>query len=164
MPNVPVRISLQLTDSRGGGGTFLVHASVSDASTLSEANAAIGTLATAFQTVSNAGIKDGSFTLLNSAVAADAGVPSDIAAGSVWDFSNAALIARTYGLLVPSIKDALIESNGTIDITATVQAAFVASMLDAVLGGTYTDSDYLDLVEGLDAFLVSRKRKRRLRP
>jgi len=164
MANVPARISLQLTDSRGGGGTFLAHASVSDASTLAEANTAIGTLATAFSTVSDSGIKDGSFTLLNSDVAVAAGANSDISAGAVFDFSNAALIARTYGLLVPAFLPSLIESNGTIDITATVQAAFVASMLDAVLGGTYTDSDYLDLVGGLDAFLSNRKRKRRLRP
>jgi hypothetical protein len=164
MASVPARLSLQLTDSRGGGGTFLAHASVDDASTLADANTALGSFATMFRTVSNAGIKDGTFTLLNSAVAVDAGASSDISAGAVFDFSNAALLPRTYGQLIPSFLPSLIESNGTIDITATVQAAFVASMLGTVLGGSYTDSDYLDLVDGLDAFLSSRKRRRRLRP
>ena len=158
------RLSLQLTDARGGGGTFLVHAAVDDTSTLAAANTALATLATAFSTVSTAGIKQGEFTLINKAIAAAPGADADISAGAVFDFSNAALAPRTYGQNVPSFLDSLIESNGTIDITATVQAAFVASMLDAVLGGTYTDADYLDLVEGLDAFLSSRKRRRRLRP
>lgn len=164
MAIVPARLSLQLTDSRGGGGTFLAHASVSDASTLAEVNTALGTFAAMFGTVSNAGIKDGSFTLLNKAVATEPDPASNISDGAVFDFSNAALVSKTYGQLIPSFLPSLVESNGTIDITATVQAAFIASMLDAVLGGNYTDSDYLDLVEGLDAFLSSRKRRRRLRP
>jgi hypothetical protein len=160
----PARFSLQLTDKRGGGGTFLVHAAVDDGSTLVGVNLALATLATAFSTVSTAGIKAGEFTLVNKAIATDPGSDADIAAGAVFDFSNAALTPRTYGQNVPSFLDSLIESNGTIDITATVQAAFVTSMLAAVLGGTYTDSEYLDLVEGLDAFLSNRKRRRRLRP
>jgi len=157
-------MSLQLNDSRGGGGTFLVHAAVSDGSTLAQAGTALGTLATALATVSSAGIKQGEFSLINKAIATAPGVDADISSGAVFDFSNAALAPKTYGQLVPSFLDSLIASNGTIDITATVQAAFVSSMLAAVLGGTYTDSDYLDLVEGLDAFLSSRKRRRRLRP
>lgn len=164
MAIIPARLSLQLNDARGGGGTFLVHAAVSDASTLAEASTALGTLATAFATVSSAGIKQGEFTLLNKAIATVSGADADISSGAVFDFSNAALAPKTYGQLVPSFLDSLIASNGTIDITATVQASFVSSMLAAVLGGTYTDSDYLDLVEGLDAFLTSRKRRRRLRP
>lgn len=162
----PARIGLELYDSKGGGGTFLLHASVDDASTLAAANTAVGTAATMLRTVSNAGIKAGSFTLLNQVVAVapdDSTFQSDIGYGSVFDFSNAALIARTYGQLVPSFLPSLVESNGTIDITAAVQAAFVASMLDAVLGGNYTDSDFLDLVDGLDAFRTNRKLRRRLR-
>ncbi len=163
MAIVPARLSLSLTDTRGGGGTFLLHALVSDASTLAEANTALGTLATAFSTVSTAGIKDGQFTLINKTIAADPGSDADIGAGATFDFSNAAITPRTYGLLVPSFLDSLIETNGTIDITATVQAAFISSILAAVLGGGATDANWLDLVAGLDAFLSNRKRKRRLR-
>ncbi len=164
MAIVPARMSLQLYDDRGGGGTFLVHASVSDASTLAAANTALATLATAFATVSTAGIKQGEFALLNKAIATSPGADSNISAGAVFDFSNAALISRTYGMNIPSFLDSLIATDGTINISATVQAAFITSMLDAVLGGGLTDADYLDLVAGLDAFLSNRKRRRRLRP
>jgi hypothetical protein len=167
MAIVPARIGLELYDSKGGGGTFLLHASVSDGSLLSAANGAVATAATMLGTVSNAGIKQGTFTLINKAVAVapdDSVTQSDIGYGAVFDFSNAALISRTYGQLVSSFLPSLVASNGTIDITASVQAAFVASMLAAVLGGNYTDSDYLDLVEGLDAFRTNRKLRRRLRP
>lgn len=164
MAIVPARISLELTDSRGGGGTFLLHATVSDASTLAAANTAVATAATMFRTVSNAGIKAGSLTLLNSAVAVDADAGSDISSGAVFDFANAALLPRTYGQLIGSFLPSLIEPDGTINIASTVQAAFVTSMLDAVLGGGYTDAEFLDLTDGLDAFLSSRKRRRRLRP
>lgn len=164
MAIVPARMSLSLTDSRGGGGNFLLHALVSDASTLAQANTALADLATTFGTVSDAGIKEGQFTLINKAIAADPASDADIGAGAVFDFSNAALTPRTYGLNVPSFLDSLIETNGSINIAGTVQAAFIASILAAVLGGGATDANYLDLVEGLDAFLSNRKRKRRLRP
>jgi hypothetical protein len=167
MAIVPARIGLELYDSKGGGGTFLLHASVSDASTLSGANTAVATAATMLRTVSNAGIKQGNFTLLNKAVAVapdDTTYQSDIGFGAVFNFSNADLISRTYGQLVSSFLPNLVESNGSIDITATVQAAFIVSMLDAVLGGNYTDSGYSDLTGGLDAFRTNRKLRRRLRP
>lgn len=167
MAIVPARIGLELYDSKGGGGTFLLHAKVDDTSTLAAANTAVATAKTMFRTVSNAGIKQGTFTLLNSAVAVspdDSSFQSDIGYGAVYDFSNAALTPLTYGQLISSYLPSLVESNGSIDITATVQAAFVASMLDAVLGGNYTDGRFLDLVEGLDAFRTNRKLRRRLRP
>jgi hypothetical protein len=167
MANVPARIGLELYDSKGGGGNFLLHAIVSDASALSAANTAIATAATMFGTVSNAGIKSGTFTLINDAVAVapdDSITQSDIGYGAVYDFRNASLVPRTYGQLVSSYLPSLVESNGTIDITATVQAAFVTSMLAAVLGGGYTDSDFVDLVAGIDAFRTNRKLRRRLRP
>lgn len=162
MAIVPARMSLSLYDDRGGGGTFLVHSTVSDASTLAQANTALAALATAFGTVSDAHIKDGAFTLLNSDIATDTGTDSNIGEGAVFDFQNAALIPRVYGMNVPSFLDSLIGAGGVIDITTGVPAAFVASMLAAVLGGGLTDADYLDLTGGLDAFLSNRKRRRRI--
>lgn len=163
MAIVPARISLQLYDSKGGGGTALAHVAVSDASTLAAAKTAVGTFATAFSTLSDAGIKDGTFTLLDGSVAVAPASDVEIGVGAMFDFSNAALIPRTYGMLISAFKADLIAANGTIDITTGDPAAFVASLLDAVLGGTYTDADYLDLVEGLDAFRTNRKLRRRLR-
>lgn len=165
MAIVPARISLSLYDDRGGGGTFLTHVLASDALTLANANAAIADTATAFSTVSTAGIKDGSFSLVNLAVANEpAGyADSNIGAGAVFDFSNGSF-PTTFGLNVPSFLDSLILPNGTIDITAGASAAFVATMIGAVLGGHYASAAYLANLAGLDAFLSNRKRKRRVRP
>jgi hypothetical protein len=164
MALVPARISLQLYDNKGGGGTALAHADVSDASTLAAAKTAVGTFATAFSTLSDAGIKEGSFALLDQSVAVAPASDVEIGVGAVFDFSNAALLPRTYGMLISAFKAALVGPDGKIDITTGAPAAFIVSMLDAVLGGTFTDADYLDLVEGLDAFRTNRKLRRRLRP
>jgi hypothetical protein len=161
MAIVPARMSLSLSDSRGGGGTFLVHALVSDASTIAQAKTAVDDLAAAFNTVSTAGVEVGTFSLLSIGGASDPGADSDISAGAVFDFSNAALVPGTYGLNVPSFLDSLIASDGTIDVGAGASAAFAASILAGVLGGGITDSSYLDLVDILDAFLSSRKRRKR---
>ena len=99
MTMVPGRISLQLYDTKGGGGTALAHVAVSDASTLAAANTAVGTFATAFSTLSDAGIKEGTFTLLTKAVAAAPASDVEIGVGAVFDFSNAAIISRTSDLL-----------------------------------------------------------------
>jgi hypothetical protein len=164
MATKPARMSFSLYDGIGGGGTFLLHMLVDDGQTLAAANTALGTIAAALSTVSTAGIKNAQFSLINSAVAADPGSDADIAAGAVFDFADASLVPGTYGLLVPSFLDSLILPNGTIDITATVQAAFIASILAAVLGGGVTDAKYLDLVEATNAFRTSRKLRRRIRP
>lgn len=164
MAMVPARMSLSLYDDIGGGGTFLLHALVSDASTLAQANTALGTLATALGTVSSAGIKTASFQLINDAVAADPGSDANIGSGAVFDFLDAALIPGTYGLLVPSFLDSLIGTGGTIDITGTVQAAFIASILATILGGGATDQKYLDLTDCTNAFRTNRKLRKRVRP
>lgn len=163
MAIVPARISLQLVDSRGGGGTFLTHLLCSDALTIANAASAIAATATAFSTVSDAGIKQGEFSLIDTSVAAEPGADADISAGAVFDFSNASN-PSTSGLFVGSFLDSLIESNGTIDITSGASAAFVATMIGAVLGGHYANAQYVANLAGLDAFLSSRKRKRRVRP
>lgn len=160
MAIVTARLSFSLLDNRGGRGNFLRHMTVSDASTLAAVNTAIGVEATNFATVSSAGIKVAEFTLINDAVATDATVPSNISAGAVVDYANAALVTRTYGQLVPSFLPSLISADGTIDISAGATAAFIAAEIAETLGGQLTDSDYLDLIDGLRAFQSDRKRKR----
>lgn len=163
MANVEGRISLQVDDDRGGGGTFLVHVLVPEAETLTAANTAMASLATLLATVSNAGIKQAEFSVVNRAVSSAAGSDSNVGAGAVFDFSNGAN-PSTYGLFVPSFLSTLIESNGTIDITGTDQAAFIAALVGAVMGGTYTNAQYIPNLAGLDAFLSNRKRRKRVRP
>jgi len=167
MALVPARLSLALYDSQGGGGTALAHAIVADTNTLAAANTALESFATQFLTISNAGIKEGTFTLLNKTVAVapdDSTYPSDIGYGAVIDFGNAALIQRTYGFLVSSFLRNLVSSDGTIDITTGAVSAFIADMVAAVLGGNYTDADFSDLTGGLDGFRTNRKLRKRLRP
>lgn len=159
------RISIQLYDDRGGGGTFLVHCNVSDAVTVTGLNAAIAAVVAALATVSTAGVKVGEFSLINSAVAGEPSgfADSNISAGAVFDFANASN-PTTYGLNVPSFLDSLISPDGTIDVTATVQAAFAASMIGSGIGVTPANSQWIANSAVLAAFLSDRKRKRRLRP
>lgn len=163
MANVEGRISLSVTDDRGGGGTFLVHVLVPEAQTLTAANTAIGNLATLLATVSDVGIKEASFSLVETDADVAAGTDSNVGAGAVFDFNNSAN-PSTYGLFIPSFKPALISPDGSIDITGTEMAAFGAALTGAVMGGTYTNAQYIPNHEPLDAFLSNRKRKRRLRP
>lgn len=163
MALVPARLSLSVTDDRGGGGTFLTHVNADDTLTIAAAATAIGTLATLLGTVSNAGIKVGEFALIDVGVAADPGADSNVGAGAVFDFSNTVNPA-TFGQFVPSFLPSLISADGTIDITTGASAAFVAAMIGAVLGGRYTNNSYVANNAGLDAFLTNRKRRKRVRP
>jgi hypothetical protein len=162
MPLVPARISLSVYDGIGGGGTFLTHLLVSDASTLSAVDAAIAAVAAAFSTVSGAGIKQGEFGLLNTAVAVDPTGAPNVGFGGVFDFNNMAN-GTIYGLWTPGLKESLVESDGSIDITATVQAAYVAGFSAAVLGGNFTNAQFIPNNVAVDAFSTSRKRRKRVR-
>jgi hypothetical protein len=154
--NVNGRISLSVYDANGGKGTFLTHVVAPEAQTLTQVNTAIAATVTAFETVSTAGIKDATFSLITTAGARaplpDASVPS----GAVFDFNNA-VDPTIYGLWVPSYLDSLLGPGRAIDITATIQAAFVASMVGAILGGNYSNAHYVANAAGTKAFRSDRK-------
>ncbi len=162
MAIVDGRLSLSVVDVRGGRSTFLTHVRVSDALTIANANTAIADLATLYATVGNGGIERGTFALVNDAVATSPGSDADVAAGAVFDFSNATN-PSTYGQFIPSFLDSLILPGGFIDITAGANAGFVTAMIGAVLGGNYCNAQYIANAAGLDAFLSSRKRRKRIR-
>lgn len=156
MANVNGRISLSVYDANGGKGNFLTHVLVPEAQTLTQAAAAITLTATAFKNVSSAGIKDGKFSLISTADArvpqADASIPS----GAVFDFNNAT-DPSLYGQWIPSFLDALLGPGRSIDISAGVQAAFVASLVGAIMGGNYTNTRYIANAAGTKAFRSARK-------
>jgi len=156
------RISLSMVDTRGGRGTLLTHLTVDDTNTLSSAYAAIATFATLAGTVSDAGIEHGTFSLINKAVATDPASDADVAAGAVFDFSNA-VNSSIYGQYVPSFLDSLILPGGHIDITTGASAAYITALTGAVLGGNYTNPVFVSNDAGLDAFLSNRKRSKRVR-
>lgn len=162
MASVRGRLSLSMIDARGGRSTMLAHINASDALTIANANTAIATFATLAGTVSTAGIEQGTFTLVNTDVASAPTSDADVASGAVFDFSNAAN-PSVYGQFVPSFLDSLILPGGFIDISAGANAAFVAAMTGGVLGGCYANTAYVCNAAGLDAFLSSRKRRKRIR-
>jgi len=155
------RISLSMYDSTGAQSTWLSHVAVDDTLTIANANAAIATVAALVGTVSDAGIKDGTFTLINRAVAAAPAGDADVGSGGVFDFSNAH-DPTTYGQWVPSIKDALKGPTKTLDIvTAGALLDYVNALTGAILGGTYDNPAFQPNLAALRAFLTNRKRRGR---
>jgi hypothetical protein len=159
MANVKGRISLSVYDNNGGKGNFLTHVLVPEAQTLTQVNTALASTITAFQTVSTAGIKDATFSLISTAGAAAPAADASIPSGAVFDFNNAT-DPTLYGLWVPSFLDSLLGPGRAIDISAGVQAAFVASMVGAILGGNYTNAHYIANAAGTRAFRSARKLRR----
>jgi hypothetical protein len=163
LANVDGRLSLSVYDGVGGGGTFLTHVQVPDTGTFADAVTALGTLKTLYLTVGSGGIKEATFSIIDKALASSPVASTSTGYGAVFDFA-AGSPATTYGEWVPAFLPSLVLPNGTIDITATVQAAFVTALTGAVLGGRYTNSAYANLNTGLDAFSTNRKRIKRIRP
>lgn len=163
MANKEGRLSLSVFDAIGGGGTFLVHVLVPEAQTLTQAESALGTLASLFSSLSGLGIKEASFSFNSLLETTPVTGTPNAGSGAVFDFKNASN-PSTFGLWVPGFDEANVLSNGTIDITVSPMSDFVAAMVGAVMGGTYTNSQYIANSAGLDAFYTNRKRKKRLRP
>lgn len=157
-----VRIGLSMYDNIGGKSSFLTHAFVDGTNTLASAVAAIASLATAVGTVSSGGITEGTLTVVDTAVAAAPAADAAVNDAAVFDFLTAAGPNR-FGLFIPSFLDSLIGSGGHIDITAGAPAAFVTSLLAAVLGGRYTNQFYVNYSAGQSAFRSSRKLRKRIR-
>lgn len=155
------RISLAMYDNEGNRSTFLVHANVSDALTIANAKAAIDSLSTLVQTVSDGGVHHGTFSLVSLGAAAGPGADADVSSGAVFDFASAD--ASIYGQYIPSFLDSLVSAGGHINVAGTTQAAFVSALIGAVLGGNYANARYINLSAGTDAFLSNRKRTRRIR-
>jgi len=156
MANINGRISLSVYDANGGKGNFLTHVVAPEAQTLTQVNTALAAVVTAFQTVSTAGIKEATFSLVSTAGAAAPASDASIPSGAVFDFNNTS-DPTIYGLWVPSFLDSLLGPGRAIDITATVQAAFVATMVGAVLGGHFTNAHYIANGAGTKAFRSPRK-------
>lgn len=157
------RLSLSVFDAIGGGGTFLVHVLVPEAQTLTQAESALGTLASLFTSVSGLGIKEATFAFNSVLEATPVSGDPNAGSGAVFDFNNLSN-PSTFGLWVPGFSQDNVLPNGTIDITTSPMSDFVAAMVGAVMGGVYTNAQYIGNHAGLDAFYTNRKRKKRLRP
>jgi hypothetical protein len=156
MANVKGRISLSVYDAQGAKSTFLTHVLVPEAQTLTQVGTALAATVTAFETVSTGGIKEASFSLIDASGSRAPLADANVGVGAVFDFDNAT-DPSLFGLWVPSFLDSLLGPGRAIDISAGVQAAFVASMVGAVLGGTYTNAKWISNRAGIKAFRTNRK-------
>lgn len=165
MANKEARFSLSVYDGIGGGGTFLVHALVPEAGTLTQAETALGTIASAFTAVSGLGIKESSFSFNSLLEVTPVTGNPNAGSGAVFDYNNASN-ATINGLWVPGYDPANVLPNGTIDITADPALTFSAvfNHTGAPMGGTYTNAQYISNNDAVDAFYTNRKRKKRIRP
>jgi len=150
------RISLSLQDITGSKSTWISHVTVDDTMLLSDAYSAIAAAATLYRTVGDAAILEGTFSLLNKAVAVSAASGSNVGGGAVFDFKNTTNLS-TYGQYIPSFLRTLVTGAGQIVVTDTVPAAYIAAMTGVVLGGRYTNPVFIANATCPDAFPTTRK-------
>jgi hypothetical protein len=150
------RFQYSMKDSVGGRSSLVFHAHVDDTLTIANAFTALATVQTLFENVSDGGVKDGEFSLLNTGIATSPGSDSDCSSGATFDFLNGS-DTTIYGLYIPSFKDTLISSDGHIQIDTGPSSDFVAGMIGAILGGVFTNTRYVPLTEGTRAFRSKRK-------
>lgn len=162
MATVKARLSLSMYDNIGGKSTFLAHANILDTTTLAAANTYLATLATQVATVSSGGVTEGTFAIVNTAIAAAPGADANAQEGANYGFLVSGSTSR-FGLYVPSFLDSLIGSGGHIDITAGAAGAMADFMVAAVLGGNYTNNQYVAYASKKDAFRSNRKLRKRIR-
>ncbi len=154
------RLQLSVYDNAGNKGSYLTHVSFDDGQTAAQLSTEVGTIATAFGAISDAGIKEGSFDVVNKAVArgpvSDALLPS----GGLFSFQPSSP-AGVYSTWVPSIKDSVAGPGNVIDITTDPVLAFVNLLINSAAGAyTFTDPGYVALITALKGFRSNRRGKR----
>lgn len=153
------RLSVSAYDAVGGKSTFLAHAFVDSAQTIAQTVTALGTLATNLATISNGGIKEATFTVVDTAVAASPGTGANTTLVGNLGYLTAGSPSR-FGQSVPSFLESLISVDGTIDMTSGATAAWVTYMLGAVLGGHFTNNAYVNYNAAKNGFRSGRKLRR----
>lgn len=128
MANVKARLSVSMYDGKGGKGTFLAHQNIVDTTTLAAAQTALATLATNLITLSNGGISEASFSLIDTAVAVGpTGTPNVSLVGNLGYLTSGS--PSRFGQSVPSFLESLISADGTIDMTSGAVATWVTYVL-----------------------------------
>jgi hypothetical protein len=160
MANTTGRLQLSVYDNNGNKGSILSHVNFDDAQTAAQLSAEIAAYATAFGAVSTAGIRQGSFDVVNKAVAraplADANLPT----GFVLDFSNGT-DATIYGQYTPSRLDTLVLVGGAIDVGNGAFIAWRDLLLNAAAGAyNFANTHSVNNGAFTKAFRSDRKRSR----
>jgi hypothetical protein len=155
MANVNARLSVSMYDGKGGKATFLVHQSIVDTTTLATAATNLGTLATNLATISNGGISEAVFSLIDRTVAAaPSGTPNTTLVGNLG-FETAGSPSR-FGLSVPSFLESLINADATIDMTTGA----VKTFSDYVIAQAFANNAYVAYATAKNAFRSGRKLRR----
>lgn len=163
MANALGRLQLSVYDNNGNKGSILSHLNFDDAQTVAQLNTEIAAYATAFGNVSTAGIKAGSFDVVNKAVARAPLTDANLPTGMVFDFNN--LTDPTiYGQYVPSRLDSLVLTGGTIDLTNAAVIAWVNLLINSTAGPyNFANTHYVNNNALTKAFRSDRKRSRSTR-
>jgi hypothetical protein len=155
MATVKVRQSVSMYDGKGGRSTFLAHANVVDTTTLASASTGLATLATNLATISNGGISEASFSIIDLGVAAaPSGTPNVSLVGNLG-YLTAGGPSR-FGQAVPSFLESLISADGTIDMTAGA----VATWVTYVLAQGFANNAYVAYSAPKNGFRSGRKLRR----
>jgi hypothetical protein len=155
MANVNARLSVAMYDAKGGKATFLAHQSIVDTTTLATAAADLATLATNIATVSNGGISEATFTIIDRAVAAaPSGTPNVTLVGNLG-YLTAGSPSR-FGQSVPSYLESLIDAHGNIDVTAGATKTW----MDYCIAQAFANNAYVAYATAKDGFRSGRKLRR----
>jgi hypothetical protein len=155
MANVKARLSVSMYDGKGGKATFLAHQNIVDTTTLATANTDLVTLATNLATISNGGISEASFSLINTGVAAaPTGTPNVTLVGNLGYLVSGS--TSRFGQSVPSYLESLISVDGNIDMTAGATATWAAF----VIAQGYANNAYAAYTAAKNGFRSGRKLRR----
>lgn len=155
MATVQTRQSISLYDGKGGRSTFLAHANVVDTTTLATAVGDLTTLATNLRTISNGGISEATFSVIDTTSAiAPAGTPNVTLVGNLGYLTSGS--PSRFGQSVPSFLESLISADGNIDMTTGA----VATWVTYVLAQGFANNAYVAYSAAKNGFRSGRKLRR----
>lgn len=159
-------LTFRLVDAQGIRGSLNMPVLVDTAQTLTQAQTAWLTQAAALDLVTSAQIVGGNVKVNNASLAGLKTSPasdSRIQETGNLDFGVTG-VPGVYDSIIPSISDAVLVGGvgPQIDEANINMAAYIATITAAILGGHYTNRDFLVLTALVDSFLSDRKRRRKL--
>jgi len=161
--NTLVRFSANVVDSEGKKGSVLSHAYVDDASTIAQINTALTAYLAALYPCTDAGISEGSVTVLSGNVLST--YPVTASGEELEDTGNldfaVATVPYHWGLTILALKPSVL--TGDQITTGSPPISTLSSlMVGAVLGGHYTDRSARNLTALAYSFQGNRKHRRKL--
>lgn len=159
------RVQFSLQDAQGVRTSLNMPAFVDGAQTLSAVKTAWHAQALLLDAVSGAQITGGSGTVIITDLSGLKGTPaadSRVEEVGNLDFGNATT-KYVYDSIIPAILDTVLNSPPvTINEANAAMAAYIASITAAILGGNFSNHDFLPLTALKDSFLSFRRRQRSL--